>query len=72
MKLTLEQIKSVTLGAVDVWEENGLVCFCRFSKEQMEMYRERRADFYKKAQEGYDRLVKELGENYRVIYSEKE
>ena len=49
MKLTLEQIKSITLGAVDVWEENGSVCFCRFNRQQMEMYRERRADFYKKA-----------------------
>ncbi len=49
MKLTLEQIKSITLGAVDIWEENGLVCFCRFSKEQMEMYRVKNPDFYKKA-----------------------
>ncbi len=33
---------------------------------------EEKQDFYHKAQEGYDRLVKELGENYTVINSEKE
>lgn len=49
MKLTLEQIKSITLGAVDVWEEGGAVCFSRFYPAQMEMYRERNLDFYKKA-----------------------
>lgn len=49
MKLTLEQIKSITLGAVQIWEEDGFVCFCRFAWEQMEMYRERREDFYRKA-----------------------
>lgn len=49
MKLTLEQIQSVALGALRVWEEDGLVHFCRFTPEQMEMYRERNLDFYKKA-----------------------
>lgn len=49
MKLTLEQIRNITLGAVQVWEEDGRVCFCRFTREQMEMYRERNLDFYKKA-----------------------
>ena len=49
MKLTLEQIHSITQGAVRIWEENGLVHFCRFTREQMEMYRERNLDFYKKA-----------------------
>lgn len=49
MKLTLEQIQSITLGTMRVWEEEGLVCFQRFTQQQMEMYKERNLDFYKKA-----------------------
>lgn len=49
MKLTLEQIRSITWGAVDVSEEDGLVHFYRFSKAQMEMYRQQNLDFYQKA-----------------------
>lgn len=49
MKLTLEQIRSITMGAVDVREEQGVVCFSRFYPAQMEMYRQKNLDFYKKA-----------------------
>lgn len=49
MKLTLEQIQAVTLGAVQIREEDGVVHFCRFTRQQMEMYRQRNLDFYKKA-----------------------
>lgn len=39
MKLTLEQIQSVTLGAVRIWEAADSVWFSRFTQEQMDMYR---------------------------------
>ena len=34
MKLNLNQIKQITIGAVRVEEENGLVNLYRFTKEQ--------------------------------------
>ena len=37
------------MGAVNAWEEDRLVCFSRFYPRQLEMYRERNLDFYKKA-----------------------
>lgn len=49
MKLTLAQIQSITLGAVSVWEAQGLVHFSRFTQQQMEMYQVKNLDFYKKA-----------------------
>ena len=39
MKLTLEQIKSITFGAVRVEEEADGIHFYRFTKEQEELYR---------------------------------
>jgi hypothetical protein len=45
MRLSLEQIKSITTGAVDVTEGNGAVRFDRFTKPQLNMYiNGRRAD----------------------------
>ena len=38
MKLTLEQLKAVTEGAVEIWEEQGVVCFSRFSSTQRALY----------------------------------
>ena len=38
MKLNLEQIKSITLGAVRVEEENGKLRFHRFTEEQEALY----------------------------------
>ena len=52
MKLTLEQIKSITLGAVDIWEEDGYVRFSRFYPKQLDIYKEyfyNKEYFYKKA-----------------------
>lgn len=47
MKLTMEQIKSITQGAVHVSEENGRVKFHRFTAEQEQAYKEiGREDFY--------------------------
>ncbi len=48
MKLDLEQIKKITLGAVHVEQENDAVHFYRFTPEQMELFRQRRDDFYRK------------------------
>ncbi|MBQ7822287.1 MAG: SGNH/GDSL hydrolase family protein [Clostridia bacterium] len=49
MKLTFEQIKSITLGAVRIEEKDGLVYFYRFTKAEEEMYARRSPDdFYKK------------------------
>lgn len=47
MKLTFEQIKSITKGAVRVVKDNGKVKFLRFTEEQEKMY-EAFPDFYKK------------------------
>ena len=49
MKLTLEQIRSITKGAQNVRLEDGKYHFYRFSDKQMEYYKENSADFYKKA-----------------------
>ena len=46
MKLTYEQIKSITQGAVKITEENGLINFFRFTDEEQKMYEG--TDFYRK------------------------
>jgi len=48
MKLSLEQIRSVTRGAVRVEETEGAVHFYRFTKAQEEMYRQRDAMLHMK------------------------
>lgn len=48
MKLNLKQIKQITLGAVDIKEENGEFSFSRFTKEQQELYHVTNQDFYTK------------------------
>lgn len=48
MKLNLEQLKAITLGAVRIEEvENGIE-FLRFTKEQEELYKIRSSDYYLK------------------------
>lgn len=49
MHLTLEQIKSITEGAVEIWEEQGLVCFSRFSSAQRALYQGISERFYIRA-----------------------
>lgn len=46
-KLTLEEIKEITLGAVRVESDENGVNFHRFTKSQEEIYKNRNADFYK-------------------------
>jgi len=48
MKLTLEQINSIAIGAARVEEQDGLVSLFRFTKKQEEAYKNRSADFYNK------------------------
>lgn len=48
MILNFNQIKDITVGAVRVEKENGLVNFYRFTKEQEELYKARWQDFYMK------------------------
>ncbi len=48
MKLSFEQIKSITAGAARIEEADGAVCFRRFTKQQEEMYLPVRKDFYDK------------------------
>ena len=38
MKLNIEQLKEITLGAIDILEENGVFTFRRFTKAQDELY----------------------------------
>lgn len=45
MKLTLEQIKDITLGAVRIWEAADQVWFSRFTQEQMDLYRSKDEHF---------------------------
>lgn len=49
MKLTHEQIKSITLGAAYIEQVDGRTIFHRFTKEQEALYEAGRADFYNKA-----------------------
>lgn len=48
MKLTLEDLKKITFGALEINEENGRFSFERFTKEQREYYSRVRPDFMKK------------------------
>lgn len=48
MKLTVEQIRALTKGAVRVFEEDGGVCFRRFTEEQERLYSQVSNDFYGK------------------------
>ena len=49
MKLTFEQIKPATLGVMEVTQEDGLICFYRFTKAQRDMYRQTNEGFYHKS-----------------------
>ncbi len=42
MKLTIEQLKSILFGAVDMAEENGRISLFRFTKKQRAYYSEKR------------------------------
>ena len=44
MKLNFNQIKDLTVGAVKVWEEKGLVCFSKCTQRQIERWEELRDD----------------------------
>ena len=48
MKLSIEQLRSMTQGAVRVFEIDGSVCFRRFTDEQEELYRISNEEFWKK------------------------
>lgn len=49
MKLNLSQIKDVTLGAVRIEEAGDGIHFYRFTKEQEELYKDRKNSFYVKS-----------------------
>lgn len=53
MKLSFEQIKSITAGAARIEEMDGAICFRRFTKAQEDMYldvkRNLSKDFYEKS-----------------------
>ena len=49
MKLTFEQMKEISTGAVRFKEENG-VCFYRFTEEQEKLYEETDVEFYNRSQ----------------------
>jgi len=49
MKLTVEQIKKIALGAVYAEEEKGIVKLHRFSREQEALYEVTNEDFYERA-----------------------
>lgn len=47
MKLDFIQIKEMTWGAVRVVQEDEYICFYRFSKEQEELLKKRKDEFYR-------------------------
>ncbi len=49
MKLSLEQLKAITLGAVRIEETGHGTEFFRFTKEQEELYKKRSDDYYLKS-----------------------
>ena len=49
MKLSLDVIRDITLGAAVVKEENGNIILNRFTAEQEELYRVTNSDFYQKS-----------------------
>ena len=49
MKLTYEQIKKIVKGTVRIVEEDGKICFRRFTDEQLNMYQEVNKDSFVKA-----------------------
>ena len=49
MKLSVDQIREITTGAVRVTEEEGRIGFCRFSKNESEFYENRSKEFYIKS-----------------------
>ena len=49
LKLSIEQIKEITSGAVRIEEKDGFVHLHRFTKEQEELYKVRNDDFYMKS-----------------------
>ncbi len=48
MKLSFNQIKQITTGAVLVKEEDGMISLKRFTQEQEELYKVTNQDFYNK------------------------
>lgn len=50
MYLSEQQVKEITRGTLDITCENGVYYFYRFSKWQMEVYKNTKADFFKKSQ----------------------
>ena len=49
MNLTVEQIRSIAMGAARVEDQDGVIRLYRFTKEQEEFYKERSQDFYQKS-----------------------
>ena len=38
MKLSLEQIRKITVGALHVWEEEGAFCFAKCTQKQIDAW----------------------------------
>ena len=49
MKLSIETLRKICLGAVEVEENENGISFYRFTKKQRDLYFERQLSFYKKA-----------------------
>ena len=50
MKLTLEQIKRITVGALRIWEEDGAFCFAKCTSKQVEAWYKRRQTLGERAE----------------------
>ncbi len=49
MKLNIDTLRAISLGAVEVEEKENRISFHRFTKEQRDLYQARNLSFYKKA-----------------------
>ena len=47
MKLTLDDVKKITAGALEITEEDGIFSFCRFEKGAKDYY-EKEKEIWKK------------------------
>lgn len=48
MRLSVNQLKKITTGAVNIKEENGIISFNRFTKEQENLYKITSRSFYER------------------------
>lgn len=57
MKLSLKDVKAITLGALDITKNDDEISFCRFTADQLDYYKATSEGFYKKALHSASMLI---------------